>query len=78
MSLSRAAAAPPRGLATITIPAATFALGFWGLLVLGILLGMLAARGESMLRDVYVINRGYEDLANRLNALGANIEVFRD
>jgi UDP-N-acetylglucosamine 1-carboxyvinyltransferase len=43
-----------------------------------ILLGMLAARGESMLRDVYVINRGYEDLANRLNALGANIEVFRD
>src|SRR6478609_2823348 len=43
-----------------------------------ILLGMLAARGESVLRDVYVINRGYEDLANRLNALGANIEVFRD
>ena len=43
-----------------------------------ILLGMLAARGSSQLRDVYVINRGYEDLANRLNALGANIEVFRD
>jgi UDP-N-acetylglucosamine 1-carboxyvinyltransferase len=43
-----------------------------------ILLGMLAARGTSELRDVYVINRGYEDLANRLNALGANIEVFRD
>ena len=43
-----------------------------------ILLCMLAARGESVLRDVYVINRGYEDLANRLNALGANIEVFRD
>ncbi|MBA3527923.1 MAG: UDP-N-acetylglucosamine 1-carboxyvinyltransferase [Propionibacteriaceae bacterium] len=43
-----------------------------------ILLGMLAAKGESVLRDVYVINRGYEDLANRLNALGANIEVFRD
>jgi UDP-N-acetylglucosamine 1-carboxyvinyltransferase len=43
-----------------------------------ILLGMLAARGESVLRDIYVINRGYEDLANRLNALGAEIEVFRD
>jgi UDP-N-acetylglucosamine 1-carboxyvinyltransferase len=43
-----------------------------------ILLGMLAARGESVLRDVYVINRGYEDLANRLNLLGADIEVFRD
>ena len=43
-----------------------------------ILLCMLAARGTSQLRDVYVINRGYEDLANRLNALGASIEVFRD
>jgi UDP-N-acetylglucosamine 1-carboxyvinyltransferase len=43
-----------------------------------ILLGMLAARGESVLRDVYVINRGYEDLAHRLNMLGADIEVFRD
>src|SRR6478609_9551700 len=42
-----------------------------------ILLGMLGAKGTSELRDVYVINRGYEDLANRLNALGANIEVFR-
>ena len=43
-----------------------------------ILLGMLAAKGTSVLRDVYVINRGYEDLAKRLNALGAKIEVFRD
>ena len=43
-----------------------------------ILLGMLAARGESLLRDVYVINRGYEDLANRLNALGADIQIYYD
>ncbi len=43
-----------------------------------ILLAMLAARGTSILRHVYVINRGYEDLANRLNKLGAQIEVFRD
>ena len=42
------------------------------------LLAALAARGTSVLRDVYVINRGYEDLPNRLNALGAHIEVFRD
>ena len=42
------------------------------------LLAALAGRGDTVLRDVYVINRGYEDLANRLNALGANIEVFRD
>lgn len=43
-----------------------------------ILLAMLAAKGTSVLRSVYVINRGYEDLAERLNALGANIQSFRD
>ncbi|MDN5725536.1 MAG: UDP-N-acetylglucosamine 1-carboxyvinyltransferase [Propionibacteriales bacterium] len=43
-----------------------------------ILLGMLAARGTSILRDTYVINRGYEDLAARLNALGAKIDTFTD
>jgi UDP-N-acetylglucosamine 1-carboxyvinyltransferase len=43
-----------------------------------ILLGMLAAKGTSVLRSVYVINRGYEDLATRLNSLGAQIETFRD
>ena len=43
-----------------------------------LLLAALAARGESVIRDIYVINRGYEDLPNRLNALGARIEVFTD
>ncbi|GAB3584540.1 helix-turn-helix domain-containing protein [Calidifontibacter terrae] len=43
-----------------------------------ILLGMLAAPGTSVLRNTYVINRGYEELASRLNALGASIEPFRD
>lgn len=43
-----------------------------------VLLGMLAAPGTSVLRDVYNINRGYEDFASRLNALGADIETFRD
>jgi UDP-N-acetylglucosamine 1-carboxyvinyltransferase len=43
-----------------------------------ILLAMLASKGTSALRSVYVINRGYEDLAERLNSLGANIETFRD
>ncbi|WIY84134.1 UDP-N-acetylglucosamine 1-carboxyvinyltransferase [Propionimicrobium sp. PCR01-08-3] len=43
-----------------------------------ILLAMLAARGDSVLRDVYVINRGYEDLPTRLNALGAQITPFYD
>jgi UDP-N-acetylglucosamine 1-carboxyvinyltransferase len=43
-----------------------------------VLLAMLAAPGTSVLRNVYVINRGYEELAERLNALGATIETFRD
>ena len=43
-----------------------------------ILLGMLAAPGRSILRDVYSINRGYEDFANRLNKLGAYIETLTD
>ena len=43
-----------------------------------LLLSSMAARGVTVLRDVYVINRGYEDLANRLNRLGADIQVFYD
>ena len=43
-----------------------------------ILLAMLAAPGTSVLRNIYVINRGYEELAERLNTLGATIETFRD
>ena len=43
-----------------------------------ILLAMLAAPGTSVLRNIYVINRGYEELAERLNTLGASIETFRD
>ncbi|HSJ61546.1 MAG TPA: UDP-N-acetylglucosamine 1-carboxyvinyltransferase [Jiangellaceae bacterium] len=43
-----------------------------------ILIAMLAAKGTSVLRNVYVINRGYEDLATRLNSIGAQIETFRD
>jgi UDP-N-acetylglucosamine 1-carboxyvinyltransferase len=43
-----------------------------------LLIGMLAARGNSILRNVYTINRGYEDLAERLNSLGARIRVLHD
>jgi UDP-N-acetylglucosamine 1-carboxyvinyltransferase len=43
-----------------------------------LLIGMLAAPGTSMLRNVYTINRGYEELAARLNTLGAHIEVIHD
>ncbi|MBM3210323.1 UDP-N-acetylglucosamine 1-carboxyvinyltransferase [Candidatus Saccharibacteria bacterium] len=41
-----------------------------------ILLAMLAAPGESILRDVYSINRGYEELAQRLNTIGADITTL--
>ncbi|HCH34902.1 MAG: UDP-N-acetylglucosamine transferase [Candidatus Saccharibacteria bacterium GW2011_GWC2_48_9] len=43
-----------------------------------ILLAMLAAPGVSTLRDVYSINRGYEELAGRLNSLGAKIDTVRE
>ncbi len=42
-----------------------------------VLIAMLAAPGRSVLRNVYSIKRGYEDLANRLNSLGADIKVLR-
>lgn len=41
-----------------------------------VMLAMLAAPGESILRDVYNIQRGYQDLPQRLNKLGANIQVI--
>lgn len=43
-----------------------------------LLIGMLAAEGVSTLRNIYTIQRGYEDLAERLNSLGARIEIFQD
>lgn len=43
-----------------------------------ILIGMLAAPGISMLRNVYTINRGYEDLASRLNSLGTKITIAHE
>lgn len=38
-----------------------------------VLIAMLAAPGTSILRNVYSINRGYQDFANRLRKLGADI-----
>lgn len=43
-----------------------------------LLIGMLAADGVSTLRNIYTIQRGYEDLAERLNSLGAHITIFQD
>ena len=42
-----------------------------------ILVAMLAAEGESILRDTYVISRGYANIVQRFNDLGANIKVLK-
>jgi UDP-N-acetylglucosamine 1-carboxyvinyltransferase len=42
-----------------------------------ILISMLAAPGKSILRNVYMINRGYEEIADRLNSIGADIKIIK-
>jgi len=42
-----------------------------------ILISMLGAGGTSILRNVYMINRGYEEIAERLNSIGADIKIIR-
>ena len=39
-----------------------------------VLIGMIAAKGRSVLRNAYTIERGYEDLAQRLKKVGVKIE----
>ena len=41
-----------------------------------VLLAMLAAPGKSILRNVYMIKRGYQDFSERLKTLGADIEAL--
>lgn len=41
-----------------------------------ILIAMLGAKGTSILRNVYMINRGYEEIAERLNSIGAKIKII--
>ena len=41
-----------------------------------ILLTMLATRGKSILRNIYAIERGHEDLCGRLTRLGADISAL--
>ena len=44
---------------------------------MAIMISMLGAEGTSILRNVYMINRGYEDIALRLNSIGANIKILK-
>ncbi len=41
---------------------------------ISLLITMLAAQGQSILRNSYAIDRGYEDIVGRLNKIGANIK----
>lgn len=41
-----------------------------------LMIAMLAAPGTSILRNVYSINRGYEEIAERFNKIGGNIKVM--
>lgn len=41
---------------------------------MALLISMIAARGRSVLRNAYQVERGYEDLLLRLNQIGANVE----
>ncbi|PCI28018.1 UDP-N-acetylglucosamine 1-carboxyvinyltransferase [Candidatus Kaiserbacteria bacterium] len=43
-----------------------------------ILIAMLSAKGTSVLRNVYSIERGYEKIAERLRKIGADIEILSD
>jgi len=41
-----------------------------------VLAAMLGASGKSTLRSVYAINRGYENIVERLNKIGARIKTL--
>lgn len=43
-----------------------------------LLIAMLGAKGESVLRNIYSINRGYENLVERLNSLGADVHYLEE
>ncbi len=42
------------------------------------LVAMLGTKGDSILRSVYSINRGYEDLEGRLQSIGADITYVKE
>ena len=43
-----------------------------------LLIAMLGAKGSSVLRNIYSINRGYENLVERLTALGAEVSYLEE
>ena len=43
-----------------------------------VLIGMMAAKGKSILRNIYVIDRGYENLYEVFNKVGADIKLVTE
>jgi UDP-N-acetylglucosamine 1-carboxyvinyltransferase len=43
-----------------------------------LLIAMLGAKGHSVLRNIYSINRGYENLVERLSSLGASVRYLEE
>jgi UDP-N-acetylglucosamine 1-carboxyvinyltransferase len=43
-----------------------------------LLIAMLGAKGTSILRNIYSINRGYENLVNRLRSIGAEVSYLEE
>ncbi len=43
-----------------------------------LLIAMLGAKGHSVLRNIYSINRGYENLVERLSTLGADVKYLEE
>jgi len=43
---------------------------------INLLIAMLAAKGSSILRNSYAIDRGYENIYERLNKIGADIKII--
>ena len=41
-----------------------------------LMVAMIGAEGKSILRNVYAIKRGYEDIVGRLNKIGAKIKIL--
>ena len=55
--------------------------GVWTIAVAGVaalVLGALAAQGESVIRRIYHLDRGYDQLEKKLQRLGARIERLKD
>lgn len=43
-----------------------------------LLIAMLGASGRSVLRNIYSINRGYENLVERINSIGGEVRYFEE